>query len=350
MDYVFLFVLICIVVLLVLLFVKLTGQKESLSEEKVQLIIKQNFMEIQSRLQETLDRTRKEVESSKDLLAKNALDTLQTVKNMGSTIEKLVSQQEEAERLGQSLRDLLQSPKLRGDYGETILEELLEQTLPRGIWERQYALNPESQERVDAIVRFKNLIVPIDSKFPRDDYNRYLNAEDPAEKQTHWKNYVKNLEKKINSIQEKYIRPELGTTEFALMFIPSEAIYYETIAEKNYLGHPCSLFEYAQQRKVIPVSPNTFFAFLQVILAGIRNLEVIEQARELQNALGKLERHFDLFYKQYESIGKEVQKAAKAYDVGDKHIRRFHESLKSVINLELPGNDKDADTITKLPT
>ena len=88
----------------------------------------------------------------------------------------------------------------------------------------------------------------------------------------------------------------MGTAEFALMFIPSESIYYETIAEKNYLGEPCGIYEYARSNGVVPVSPNTFYAFLQVILLGIRNLDMVKNAKKLQEALTKIERNFRHFY------------------------------------------------------
>ena len=95
----------------------------------------------------------------------------------------------------------------------------------------------------------------------------------------HHQDYEKALKVQINSIRDKYVKPEKGTTEFALLFIPSESIYYETIAEKNYMGDPCQINEYATKNKVIPVSPNTFYAFLNVVMLGIRNIEIVKEAK-----------------------------------------------------------------------
>ena len=235
--------------------------------------------------------------------------------------------------IGQSLEYLLQAPKLRGNYGETILEEMLERILPnKAMWERQYAI--EGGEKVDAVIKYKDVIVPIDSKFPKEDYQKYLAASDPREKKEHWANYERALKTQINSIKEKYVKPEKGTTEFALLFIPSESIYYETIAEKNYLGDPCQINEYATDRKVIPVSPNTFYAFLQVVILGIRNIEIAKEARKLQESLAKVERDFGLFYKKFEIIGKSLDSASKAYETGDGHVQRFKRSLDSTLKLD----------------
>jgi len=118
------------------------------------------------------------------------------------------------------------------------------------------------------------------------------------------------------------------------MFIPSEAVYYETIAEKNYLGHSSRIMEEAEKNKVMPVSPNTFYAFLQIILSGIRNLEVLRQARSIQEKLVKLQTKFDHFYKQYESIGKELEKASEAYRKGDRHVELFRRELDETIKIE----------------
>jgi DNA recombination protein RmuC len=301
-------------------------------KENVESLLNEKFIDFSDRIRQTMDRTREEVERSKDFLSKNALKTLEHISSMNSIVGDLVKQQEKAQQLGQSLEYLLQAPKLRGNYGETILEEMLERILPRGIWERQYAI--EGGEKVDAVVKYRNVVVPIDSKFPKEDYQKYLAASDPGEKKTHWANYEKALKAQINSIKEKYIKPEKGTTEFALLFIPSESIYYETIAEKNHLGDPSHIYEYASERGVVPVSPNTFYAFLNVVLLGIRNLEIAREARKLQESLSRVEKDFDFFYKKFEIIGTALDKASEAYRTGEGHVQRFKRSLDSTLKLD----------------
>ncbi len=301
--------------------------------EKVESVLSEKLNMFSDKIRETMDGTRREVEQSKDVLSRNAIDTLKQIKNMSDTMGNLARQQEKAQQLGQSLEYLLQTPKLRGNYGEVILEEMLERILPnKAMWERQYAI--EGSEKVDAVVKYKNVVVPIDSKFPKEDYQKYLAASDPARKKEHWANYEKALKTQINSIKEKYVKPEKGTTEFALLFIPSESIYYETIAEKNYLGDPCQIYEYATDRKVILVSPNTFYAFLQVVILGLRNIEIAKEAKKLQESLAKVEKDFTFFYKKFETIGKSLENASKAYETGDVHVKRFKKSLDSTLKLD----------------
>jgi len=301
-------------------------------KQGVESLLNEKFIDFYDRIRQTMESTRREVEQSKDVLSNNALKTLEHIKGMSDTVGNLVRQQEKAQQLGQSLEYLLQAPKLRGNYGETILEEMLERVLPRGIWEPQYAI--EGGEKVDAVVKYKDVTIPIDSKFPKEDYQKYIAATDPREKRGHWANYERALKIQINSIKEKYIKPEKGTTEFALMFIPSEAIYYETIAEKNYLGDPCQIHEYATRRKVIPVSPNTFYAFLHVVMLGIRNIEIVRDAKALQESLSRIEKDFNFFYKKFELVGKTIEKASEAYRAGDGHVQRFKRNLESTLKLE----------------
>ena len=281
-----------------------------------------------------MENTKRELETSKNLISDHAIKTLDTIKDMGSTIEKIMQQQKEAQELGNSLKYLLQTPKLRGTYGEEILEEMLDRILPKGIWEKQYPI--DENERVDAVIKYKDVIIPIDAKFPREIYEKYLDAEGDEEKKRNWKAYEEGLKVQINSIKNKYMKPHKGTTDFVLMFIPSESIYYETIAEKNYLGQPCHIYEYARSNNVVPVSPNTFYAFLQVVMMGIRNVDIIKSAKKLQEALIKIERNFKHFYCRYEEIGSAIEKARNAYKIGDTHINRFKDNIDSTIKLDLP--------------
>lgn len=325
--------LLFILIGLVLYAIVKTAQSGRL-EEKVQSAIGEKLTDFQTNIHRTVEGTRIEMERSKDVLSTHVVKTLETVNNMRVAMEKVMQQQKEAQELGNSLKYLLQTPKLRGNYGEAILEEMLEKVVPT-LWQRQYTI--EGGERVDAVVKYKDIVIPIDAKFPRETYEKYLNAADGEEKKQTWKLYETGLKTQIASIKSKYIKPHKGTADFALMFIPSESIYYETIAEKNHLGQPCTLYEYARNNNVIPVSPNTFYAFLQVVLMGVRNLDIIKSAKKLQEALIKIERNFKRFYAKYEDIGTSLDKAGAAYKVGDTHIKRFKDNIDATIKLDLPN-------------
>ncbi len=341
MNFLMIIILIALVVLIILVLTLLLKKPSENLSDKLDASLREQFLNFQSDLSKGINATREEVGRSKDLISNHTITTIKTIKDMGETIHKIIQQQEEAHKLGQSLKDLLQAPKLRGNYGESILEEMLERVLPKGIWDRQYMI--EGREKVDAVVKFKDIVIPIDAKFPRDDYLRYLEESSPGEKAKHWKAHEAAVKSQIKSISSKYIKPEKGTSEFALMFIPSEAIYYETIAEKNYLGEPSKLYEYAQENKVIPVSPNTFYAFLQVIVMSIRNLDIIKGAKKLQEGLQTIQKSFDSFYKKYEDVGKHLDKAGEAYRIGNDHIERYKNRLDST--LQLKELQQEVDTL-----
>lgn len=319
----------------------LRGQKQEDVSSKIDSSLKEQFLAFQSNIHNELNSTRQEVARSKDMLNESTIKTLEAINKHGSTIHKLAQQQEDAHKLGQSLKDILQAPKLRGNYGEAVLEEMLERALPKGIWERQYQI--DGAEKVDAIVRFKDVIIPIDAKFPRDDYLRYLETNDASAKTGYWKDYETAVKNQIRSISSKYIKPEKGTSEFAVMFIPSEATYYETIADKNHLGQESKLQKFAQDNKVIPVSPNTFYAFLQVIVMSTRNIEILKSAKKLQEGLSGVERSFESFYKKYEDIGKNLEKASESYRVGDSHIERYKRKLDGTLALD--GTDEEIEPL-----
>ncbi|MQF48356.1 DNA recombination protein RmuC, partial [SAR202 cluster bacterium AC-647-N09_OGT_505m] len=169
---------------------------------------------------------------------------------------------------------------------------------------------------------------------PRDDYMRYMDAESQVEQMTHWRAFEEAVRRQIVGIQTKYIKPERGTSEFALMFIPSEAIYYETIADNNYLGEPSRISEYAQSHHVLPVSPNTFYAFLQIVILSMRNVEIISGAKKLQEGLAELQKSFEFFYNKHEEIGRRITQTAEAYRVGNDHIERYKRRLDTTLQLE----------------
>ena len=321
-----------LLILIVLVVWSLLKRRSDDASTEVKASLKEDFLNFQTTIHQELNTTRSSVEGAKNIISDHAIKTISQIKDVGETLQKLTQQQEEAQQLGQSLKDLLQAPKLRGNYGEAILEEMLERVLPAGIWERQYSI--DGGEKVDCVVKFRDVIVPIDAKFPREDYTRYQEAEAPEDKAKRWKEFENAVKRQITSIEAKYIKPEKGTAEFGLMFIPSEAIYYETIAETNHLGEPAAILEYAQEHRVFPVGPNTFYAFLQIVILAIRNVGIIKKARELQEGLSSLQTSFDRFYKRYEEIGKGIERAAEAYRVGDGHIDRYKRHLDTTLQLE----------------
>ena len=169
--------LITLIALVIFLIIK--SQKSGL-ENKIHAMINDRFIGFQDIMHKSMETARQEVEQSKNIISDHAVKTLDTIKSMGGALEGMLQNQKESTELGNSLKYLLQTPKLRGSYGEEVLEEMLEKILPKGIWQKQYTI--DGSERVDAVVKYKDTIIPIDAKFPREIYERYLNAEDKEEK------------------------------------------------------------------------------------------------------------------------------------------------------------------------
>jgi DNA recombination protein RmuC len=275
------------------------------------------------------------------VVADHGMKTLENLRAMQATLQQLIQQQEEARKLGESLRDIFQAPKLRGSFGEKVLEEYLAAALPEGTWRRQHPV--EGGERVDAALLFNEVVIPVDAKFPREAYNRYLGAEAPEDRKRFWKEHEAAVKVHIKSIKAKYVKPQKGTTDFALMFIPSESVYYETVAEKNAFGEENGIYDAAREAGIIPVSPATFYPFLHLLLMGLQNLEIVKSAQKLKESLAKLEGHFEAFHAQFATVGDALEKAQKAYGTAETHIGRYRNAVDKAVNL------KELDALAEEP-
>lgn len=232
-----------------------------------------------------------------------------------------------------SLQDILKAPKLRGILGELFLEELLKQILPQDRYVLQYGFR--SGEKVDAVILLGQGIVPVDSKFPLENFKRILDGTSEETTRAARKQFLQDVKRHIDQIAQKYILPEEGTFDFALMYIPAENVYYETILKDEEGGETQSLAQYALIRKVIPVSPNSFYAYLQAILLGLRGLRIEESAKEILNSLSQLASDFKRFYEDFEKLGTHLNNSKNIYDKAQKRLDRFQNQLQGIENQEL---------------
>ncbi|OGL78245.1 hypothetical protein A3J43_03260 [Candidatus Uhrbacteria bacterium RIFCSPHIGHO2_12_FULL_54_23] len=175
------------------------------------------------------------------------------------------------------LQDFLRSPKLRGNIGEQVLKDLLEQFFPREHFELQYTF--QSGERVDALLKTDKGLIPIDSKFPMENFMKIMKADSEGERDGLRRDFVRDVKKHVDAIAKKYILPQEGTVDFAVMYIPSESVYYEIIRDDADLNN------YANSKKVFLVSPNSFFYFLKVIMMGMEGKRVEAQAKQILEVL-----------------------------------------------------------------
>lgn len=227
-----------------------------------------------------------------------------------------------------SLQDILKAPKLRGILGELFLEEILRQLLPQDRFILQYSFR--SGEKVDAVILLGQGMVPVDAKFPLENFKRFLQAPSQDELKRGRKQFAQDVKKHIDQIAAKYILPEEGTFDFALMYLPAENVYYETILKDEEGGEEQSLSQYALGRKVIPVSPNSFYAYLQAIVLGLRGLRIENSAREILSCLAQLANDFKKFYEDFEKLGSHLNNSKTTYEKAQKRLDRFRNQLEAI--------------------
>jgi DNA recombination protein RmuC len=233
----------------------------------------------------------------------------------------------ELSQASQALQTVLGGAKTRGTLGEVALERLLEDTLPRSAYEFQYTFATGAV--VDAIVRSGNRILPLDSKFPLDSYRRLVEGGEEARKE-----FAQAVRKHADSIAEKYILPSESTLDIALMFVPSESVYYELLMTEDSKGG--RLDAYSRGRGVIPVSPNTLHAYLSAILMGLKGMQVEENARQLLGSIAGLKKQFDTFTEVYERLGTHLRHAQQSYQDADAKLLRARNALEQVAQGALP--------------
>jgi DNA recombination protein RmuC len=232
------------------------------------------------------------------------------------------------------LHDILRAPKLRGGLGELWLADLLAQVLPLEHFTLQHTFR--SGERVDAVVRLGGALVPIDAKFPLEDFRRLLQATDNDDRQRSRRAFVARVKKHVDDIAAKYILPDEGTYDFALMYVPAENVYYETIVRDEEFGGERSLASHALERKVIPVSPNCFYAYLQAIVLGLRGLRIEDHAREVLGQLARLGGDLGRFRDDFRVLGKHLTNAAQTHAAADRRLDRLAGKLAGIAGGEEP--------------
>ncbi|HVO92085.1 MAG TPA: DNA recombination protein RmuC [Terriglobales bacterium] len=223
-----------------------------------------------------------------------------------------------------SLQEILRAPKLRGGLGEFFLEDLLRQILPPQHFSTQYAFR--SGEKVDAIIKLGSSLVPVDAKFPLENFKRMIEAAEDEAKSRAKRQFVSDVKRHIDAIAGKYILPDEGTYDFALMYIPAENVYYETIV-KDDAPEEKSLAYYAMAKHVIPVSPNSFYAYLQAIVLGLKGLKIEDRAKEIIQYLGRLQGDFGKFRDEFTLLGKHLAHAQTSFQNADRRLDRFAQRL-----------------------
>jgi len=291
----------------------------------------------------------KEDKSEAMLLLQNQVEKLgkSVNENIKEIIEKVTRVDETGKQMIsftdqlQSLQDILKNPKQRGVLGEYYLETLLKNVLPPGSYEMQYGFKDGTI--VDAAVFVKDKIIPIDSKFSLENYNKLVEERNEVEKERLEKNFVADLKNRIAETS-KYIQPEQGTMDFAFMFIPHEAIYYDLIVNKiGALKEDSeSLIQRAASKyHVLIVSPTSFLAYLQTVLQGLNALHIEEKATEIIKRVDELSKHWKKYEDYYQKLGNSLSTTINHYNAGYKELGKVDKDV-----LRITGSSAGVETMT----
>jgi DNA recombination protein RmuC len=289
------------------------------------LILLQNQVNaLGSQVSQAIDLSRKSMDERLDNAARVIQSVSQQLGQLGESSRRIFD-------LGKdiaALQAVLQSPKLRGNLSELFLDDLLSQILPPEHYRMQHGF--KDGEIVDAVIVLKSGMVPVDAKFPLENFRRAVDATTDEERTAAKKVFVKDVKRHIDDIAAKYIRTDEGTFDFALMYIPAENIYYETIVKDDELGGEMALFTYALGKRVIPVSPNSFYAYLQTILLGLKGLRVEDSARDMLNSLAGLQKEFERFDEAFRLVGQHLDNSLKKYAEAEKRFGRLESKMAQI--------------------
>jgi DNA recombination protein RmuC len=250
---------------------------------------------------------------------KNSQETLGQIQKQLGEVQLAGRQMSET---AQTLENILGGAKSRGSLGEVTLERLLEDALPKERYQRQYRFS--SGEAADAVVFLRDKILPIDSKFPLDAFRRM--AEEGEEARRAFATAVKGH---ADAISKKYVLPGEGTLGIALMFVPSESVYYELLMTADAKSQP--LDEYCRSKNIVAVSPNTLYAHLQVILMGLQGMQIEENAKRLHANLAGLQKQMSTFTDVFEKLGTHLKNAQQSYGEADKRLEKAHNTLGGML-------------------
>lgn len=260
--------------------------------------------------------------SGQDTVNKNLQFQVQTLEKLNNQLGQLQGTSQRIIELGsdiKSLQQILASPKLRGGLGEWSLENILSALLPADSFTLQHSFR--DGKKVDALIKMPQYSVPIDAKFPLSNFEKLQQAQSDTEKLKLRKEFLKDVQKHIDKIAESYIKPNEGTLDFAIMYIPAENIYYEAMVKTT--DDTINIQDYAMGKKVFPVSPNLLYVYLMTIVMGLHGLQIEKQAAEIRQNLKTINNSFGDFISLWDTLGGHLRNAQGKHDEGQKKLDKF---------------------------
>lgn len=313
---------------MVILYLKKKEEPEQKDDQGL-LMIQSQISELANRLDSRLDS--KLTESSR-MVQGQFSESSRMIKEITQELTRVNEGQKQvvnfADQL-KNLQDILKNPKQRGILGEYYLETVLKNVLPPGSYKMQYEF--KDGVIVDAVVFVKEKIIPIDSKFSLENYNRWLESKSQSEKDKYESAFRDDLKTRIDETS-KYIKPGEGTMEFAFMFIPAEAVYYDLLVNKVGASKESGrdMIQYAGEKKVLIVSPTTFLAYLQTVLQGLKALQVEESAKLIIKRIEELSRHLISYESYMKKLGGHLGTAVNSYNFAYKEFTKVDKDILRV--------------------
>jgi DNA recombination protein RmuC len=331
---------------------------EKKEDGQAMLLMQQQLQELSRTLDNKLTEANKNMQEGSRVQFRESRELIQEInREMNEQLRNVVQKTTEVSESSKQvfavadqlkeLQSILKNPKQRGILGEYYLETVLQNVLPPESFKMQYAFN--DGEIVDAAVFVKGKVIPVDSKFSLENYNRFAEASDGQDKVNFEKAFINDLKLRITETA-KYIRPTEGTMDFAFMFIPHEGIYYDLLSNKVGAGEENLIQRAAGKYRVIIVSPTSFLAYLQTVLQGLKALEIEEKAEEIIKNVEKLRGHIEKYNDYFTKIGNSLSTTVNHYNTAHKELGKVDKDILKitgeaagveVIALDRPQKDEE---------
>ncbi|HXK32355.1 MAG TPA: DNA recombination protein RmuC [Candidatus Paceibacterota bacterium] len=333
MDFIYTFFLILGIALAIGLFVFFL-RKSKVDEKQTDSI-----RDLERRLTDLMIGQLKEIRDTQNGASKEMHNQIRSFTQETTQIREDLKGVQETIKDVSSFQDIFKSPKLRGQWGEASLEHILSQHFPKELYTIQYLF--PSGEQVDAALKLPNgRVLPIDSKFPSENFDKMVNAVSETEKSFFKKSFLEDVKKRVQEIASKYVLPSEGTVDFALMYVPAEAVYYEII---NSLGKEIDIAAYAWSKKIILTSPNTIYLTLRTIEHWFKDTQVSRKTQDILKRMGKVHQDASKLMDEFRKLGGHIRNASSAYENSEKRLSLLDERVEKLVQIGETKQLKEPD-------
>ena len=286
-----------------------------------------SIRDLERRITDLMISQLKEIRDSQNGVSRAMHEQISSFTKEAIQIREEIKQMQENVKDVSSFQEIFKSPKLRGQWGEASLEYILSQHFPSELYKRQYLFS--TGEQVDAILKLPDgRILPIDSKFPSENFAKMVESVSEDEKRMYQKKFIEDVKNRINEISTKYIVPAERTTDFALMYVPAEAIYYEIV---NNIGKEFDLANHAWSKRVILTSPNTIYLTLRTIEHWFKDTQISRRTQEILKRLNKINQDAAKLMDDFRKLGSHLRNAISAYDSSEKRLNMFSDKVERLL-------------------